>query len=176
MDERVRRDARFCWPHVLSRDTSNEDFKAALAAAENAGNANNTSIILRYSVEDSCSFLFMGDMETDMIEKIEDDVNWPSIDVLFAPHHGRSSATVPSSILHKMDPESLVLGEAPSQHLQYYPGYNTISQNSAKNIVFEADTGWVHIYSSNQNYSVNFLVNLQRDPYKGCRYIGSLEV
>jgi hypothetical protein len=75
-----------------------------------------------------------------------------------------------------MDPRIIVLGEAPSQHLQYYPGYNTITQNSAKSIVFENDTGYIHIYTSNNDYSCTFLVNLGRGPYKGCRYIGSLAV
>jgi hypothetical protein len=65
--------------------------------------------------------MWMGDLETDFLEKIEDLVDWGEITVLFAPHHGRASALVPSSILEKLNPEIIVIGEAPSEHLVFTP-------------------------------------------------------
>ena len=49
------------------------------------------------------------------------------------------------------------VGEAPSDYLNYYDGYNTIKQNSAGDIVFLCDTGKVHVYVSKFDSSVDFL-------------------
>jgi beta-lactamase superfamily II metal-dependent hydrolase len=157
------------WP-----DVGNMHFQDALATAENGGSPNNTSIILRYGVGGCASFLWMGDMETEFMEAVEYDVAWPQIDILFAPHHGRDSGRVPTSILNRMDPKLIVLGEAPSEHLCYYADYNTITQNSAGTIAFETAQGYVHIYVSNENYSVDFLENVGASTYS--YYLGSLKV
>ena len=75
----------------------------------------------------------------------------------------------------KIKPKIIVIGEAPSSNLNYYSGYNTITQNSAGDITFECEQNNVHIYVSNENYSVSFLKN----KYKANDfdyYIGTLEV
>jgi len=94
------------------------------------------------------------------------------VDLLFAPHHGRDSGRVPDTLLDKMSPKIIIIGEAPSEHLNYYEGYNTITQNSAGDILFECEAGKVHVFTSNE-YDVDFLDDegQERDGY--C-YVGTL--
>ena len=46
---------------------------------------------------------WFGDLETDFMEKITDEISWPDVDILFAPHHGRDSGKIPKAILQQMD-------------------------------------------------------------------------
>ncbi len=144
--------------HILWPITSNEHYKEALAEAESGGSPNNISPIISYSLQGGATVLWMGDLETDFMEKIKDEVAWPeNVAVLFAPHHGRDTGKIPDDILEKMNPKIVVIGEAPSEHLNYYPGYNTITQNSAEHITFECVAGKVHVFVSNWGYEVDFL-------------------
>ena len=56
------------------------------------------------------------------------------------------------SMLEKLDPQIIILGEAPSRHLNYYTGYQTITQNSAGDITMECDADQIHFFVSNPNY------------------------
>jgi hypothetical protein len=100
----------------------------------------------------------------------------PDIDILFAPHHGRDSGKIPESWLKKITPKIIVIGEAPSEHLNYYKGYNTITQNSAGNIIFDCQKGKVHIYVSTEGYSVKFLKNEKMQDAHESYYLGTLYV
>ena len=91
------------------------------------------------------------------MEKIKDEISWPDVDILFAPHHGRDSGKIPKAILQQMDPKIVVIGEAPSKNLNYYGEYNTITQNSAGAIYFECLDNCVNIYVGSPTYSVDFL-------------------
>ncbi len=159
--------------HILWPDTANADFKAELKNVEKGESPNNISPIIKYRVTDSGSFLWMGDLETDFMGKIESSVNWPKVEILFAPHHGRASGKIPETILSAMDPSIIIIGEAPSKHLNYYGEYNTITQNSAGTMRFECKSGYVDIYVSNENYSVDFL---KHDGSINKYYLGTLEV
>ena len=117
----------------------------------------NISPIFTYELEDGVKVMWMGDVEHDFLEKIKDSITWQEVDILFAPHHGRESGKVSSDVLKKLNPKIIVVGEAPSEHLNYYSGYNTITQNSAKDITFKCETGKVHIYVSSSNYYVDYL-------------------
>ena len=97
--------------------------------------------------------MWMGDMEHDFLEKIKAKIDWPKIDILFAPHHGRASGKVSQDVLKKLNPQIIIIGEAPSQYLNYYQGYNTITQNSAGDILFKCEDDKVHVYISNDYYS-----------------------
>ena len=158
--------------------TSNKHFKIALEEATSGKSPNNISPVITYSVEYGVKMSWFGDLETDFMEEIKDQISWPSVDILFAPHHGRDSGKIPKSILEEMNPKIVVIGEAPSKNLYYYRNYNTITQNSAGSIYFENVENWVHIYVSNPNYSVDFLVDFSKDrevkTYNN--YIGSLVV
>ncbi|WP_063049973.1 MBL fold metallo-hydrolase [Nocardia arthritidis] len=168
-DERGSAGLSVLWPV-----TSDPDFKSALADAAAGMSPNNISCILQYSVENGPLMLWMGDLETDFMEKIEDKVAMPKVDVLFAPHHGRTSGKVPRVWLEKMEPGLIVIGEAPSEYLHYYDGYNTMTQNSCGDILFETGTEKAHIYVSDNAYNVDFLDDEGRDRSHGLYYIGTL--
>lgn len=160
----------FLWPN-----TSDENFKKAQSLAEEGTAYNNLSPIFTYKLNGNITVMWMGDMEHDFLEKIKDQVKWPEVDVLFAPHHGRESGKVSDDILKKLNPHIIVIGEAPSEHLNYYKGYNTITQNSAGDIVFECDDDKVHVYVSQAGYryDTSFLVKkgIQNSEYG--TYLGS---
>ncbi|MEJ1337521.1 MAG: hypothetical protein RPU40_01380 [Candidatus Sedimenticola sp. (ex Thyasira tokunagai)] len=166
-DERGSSGISIIWPN-----TDNAHYKDALKRAKNGESPNNISPIAKYSLEDGANILWMGDLETEFMENIENDVDLPDIDILFAPHHGRDSGKVPESWLNEMSPKIVIIGEAKSKHLNYYSGYNTITQNSAGDIIFDCVEGRVHIYVSNEDYSVDFLVNEYQNSFD--YYIGTL--
>jgi beta-lactamase superfamily II metal-dependent hydrolase len=140
------------WP-----DPVNESFQDALKAAKNGESPNNISPIFTYSVENGVAIMWMGDLETDFMEAIAESIELPRADILFAPHHGRDTGKVPQALLDKIDPKIIVIGEAPSEDLNYYAGYNTITQNSAGDITFECAGKKVHIFVSAEDYEVAFL-------------------
>ena len=169
-DERGSSGINILWPAV-----DNKDFKKVLeSAAADGSDVNNLSPVITYSVENNIVAMWMGDMEHDFLEKIKDQVDWPKVDLLFAPHHGRDSGKVSSDVLKKLDPHIIVIGEAPSEHLNYYTGYNTLKQNSAGDIVFDCGGDKVHVYvSKDYNYDTSFLSDEKATNSKYGKYIGS---
>ncbi len=163
-DERGSSGINILWP-----ETDNESFKEQLNLVKDGKSPNNISPIIKYSC--GAVFLWMGDLETDFLEKVKDDIGFDEIDVLFAPHHGRESGKIPSDILKILNPKVIVIGEAPSGNLNYYSGYNTITQNTAGDIIFNAYDNTVDIYVGNAGYSVNFLDNNKKSAFSN--YIGS---
>ncbi|MBD9427878.1 hypothetical protein IB232_21300 [Pseudomonas sp. PDM15] len=159
---------------VLWPDTSNEDFKDALRKCDAGESFNNVSCVLRYSVDGGASFMWLGDLETDFMESIADDIELKKTTVVFASHHGRASGKIPDSWLEKLDPQIIVIGEAPSRHLHYYTGYNIITQNSAGHITMDCAGDKLDIYVTSNNYHRDYLENLGKNRFPG--YIGSLEV
>jgi len=144
---------------ILWPNTSNSDYKTELQKAKEGTAFNNISCIIQYSLKDSVTAIWMGDLETDFMEKIKTEVSFSKTNILFAPHHGRKSAKIPQEWLDAMNPDIIVMGEAHSNDSDYasYPNNNKIRQNSAKDITFECIEKKIHIYSSNTNYSVDFL-------------------
>jgi len=159
--------------NILWPITSNKHYKEALEKAKEGESPNNISAIIKYSLNGGATILWMGDLETDFMENIKDDVTIDAISILFAPHHGRDSGKLPEEWLKKMNPQIVIIGEAPSENLNYYEGYNTITQNSAGEIMLECLSGKTHIYVSNHNYSVDFL-NDENVPDTYGKYIGTL--
>jgi beta-lactamase superfamily II metal-dependent hydrolase len=157
---------------ILWPDTENEHFKDALVQAEAGDAFNNLSPIVKYSVTSGPTVLWMGDLETEYMESIEDHLKLPHVDILFAPHHGRDSGKVPASLLETMTPKIIVIGEAPCDHLNYYAGYNTITQNTAGDIVFDCVEGKCHVFTSNE-YGADFLVE-EGQLRRGMHYAGTL--
>lgn len=158
---------------ILWPDTSNEYYKQELIKAKEGESPNNISAIIQYSVGDAV-FLWMGDLETTMMENIKDELLLTKVNILFAPHHGRDSGKIPTDLLEKMNPDIIIIGEAPSAHLHYYPDYKTITQNTAEDIIFEVVENKIHIYTSNENHTVDFLddENMTNHDY----YIGTLNL
>lgn len=165
---------------ILWPNTDNKYFKEALEKAKNGNSPNNISPIITYSLENGVKAMWMGDLEKEFMESIEDELDVPKIDILFAPHHGRDSGKVPSNLLEKLDPKLIIIGEAASENLNYYNGYNTITQNSAGDIIFECVINKVHIYVSNESYlsnencKVDFLDKEDANTFDN--YIGTLNL
>lgn len=159
----------FIWP-----DINNQYFKDALSEVARGEAFNNISPIFLYSFGKGASVMWMGDIERDFLDKVKNFITWPKIDILFAPHHGRESGKVPSDILKKLAPKIIVIGEAPSEFLNYYSGYNTISQNTARELLFDCYNEKVDIYCGNLSYNVDFLEH-ERAQISGWKYLGSLK-
>lgn len=68
-EERVSSGINILWPIV-----SNKHFIAALEEAKNGGGQNNISPIVVYSFEDSATVMWTGDLETEFMENIEDEL------------------------------------------------------------------------------------------------------
>lgn len=158
--------------NILWPDPKNEDFKNQLAKAKNGESPNNISAIIKYSLQNGVDALWMGDLETDFMEKIKDEVDWSQVDILFAPHHGRKSGQVPKEILEILNPKMIVIGEAPSEHIHYYTDYNTITQNLAGDITFDCLTQKVRVYASNEGYNLPYLE--KEETISDENYIGTI--
>ena len=165
-DERGGAGLNFLWPNI-----NNEDYKEALKKAKEGESPNNISLIVQYNC--GAKFLWLGDIETDFLNKVKDEIDFEQIDVLFAPHHGRESGKISEEILEILNPQVVVIGEAKSKDLNYYSKYNTITQNSAGDIIFECENKKINIYVGNENYSVDFLNDYNKNSYDN--YIGSLD-
>ncbi len=146
-DERGSAGINILWP-----DRSNEAYKAALQDAEDGVAFNNMSLVARYSIENGATFMWIGDLHTEFMEEILDAIDLDKTTVVFAPHHGRDSGKIPNSWLEKLDPQIIVIGEAPSRHLNYYTGYKIITQNEAGDITMDCVGDKVHIYVSSPDY------------------------
>jgi len=160
---------------ILWPITTNEHYKEALKQAKQGESPNNISPIVKYKLSGGVTLLWMGDLEADFMENIKDAITMDSADILFAPHHGRDSGKVPEEWLESINPQLVIIGEAPSKDLNYYYGYNTITQNSAGDIVLECESGKTHIYVSNRRYSVDYLDDEGLADTYG-KYIGTLYV
>lgn len=165
--ERDSAGLKILWPI-----TENKDFKEQLELVKNGESPNNISPIIQYNCD--AKFLWMGDIETDFIEKVKDKINFEKVDVVFAPHHGRESGKIPKDILEILDPKIIIVGEAPSKNLNYYINNNTITQNSAGDIIFDVNNNQVDIYVGKSSYQVDYLDNKNMDKFEN--YIGSFDV
>jgi hypothetical protein len=169
-EERGSAGINILWP--ILGDADHED---ALADAAAALPPNNISCIVKYSLEGGITALWMGDLETDFMEKVEKKIDLPKIDVLFAPHHGRASGKVPKEWLTQLDPGLIIIGEAPSEYLDYYSGYDIITQNSAGDLLFDCVTAKVHVYASSHTYTIDCLEDEGLDHSHSLYYVGTLK-
>lgn len=160
--------------NILWPDTNNKYYKEALQIAKDGGSPNNISAVIKYSLQGGATILWMGDLETAFMENIQDSLILPKVNILFAPHHGRDSGTVPSKLLEAMDPDIIIIGEADSEHINYYDGYNTITQNTAGDITLDCQGSKVHIYVSEKKYSADFLDDEHMSTFNN--YIGTLNI
>lgn len=141
--------------NILYPNIYNKYFKDALISAKNGCRPNNISPIIKYSCS-NFQFMWMGDLETDFMNNIKDDIKLPKINFLFAPHHGRDSGKVPEAWLKQLKPDLIIIGEAPSENLNYYKGYDTITQNTAGDITFYIANNKCEVYVSEYEYSTTF--------------------
>lgn len=138
--------------------------------------ANNISPAVKYLVG-KFSFLWMGDMETDMQEEFDKKVTNTHKTIVFAPHHGRKSGHIPSSLMDKLTPKLVIVGEAPSDELDYYSEYDTITQNTAGDILFETNGDYLDVFVSESGYTKTDgkVQNTNHGKHDGMKYLGSVK-
>lgn len=168
-DEREFSGIDILWPK-----TENEEFKKAMKETEKSGSPNNISAIIKYSSPGGVKALWMGDMETEFMNNIENELLCilTEIDILFAPHHGRNTGRVPGRILERLNPKIVVIGEGDSEDLNYYNGYKTITQNSYGDIAFECKKDKFCVYSSKKS-NINSLFNW---PLLNCNFLNTIYI
>ena len=165
-DERGSAGINVLWPV-----RTNAFFKAELARTKAGGSPNNISCILTYSLNGGNTIMWMGDLQSEFMELVKEEVEMPPVDILFAPHHGRD--TPPKQWLDAMNPQMVVLGDAAAEHLDPYSGFNKLRQSLAGDIVLECHVGKTHVYVGSSTYSVDFLTKEHvGNNYE--RYIGTL--
>ena len=138
--------------------TSNEHYKDALKKAKEGKSPNNISPVITYRAG-GFTILWMGDVEASFLDKVKDEIKFSEVDVLFAPHHGRDSDKVSEEVLRKMNPQLVIIGEAPSKSLNYYNNYVTVTQNSAGDITFDIRNGKLKVYVQNETYALEKVGN-----------------
>ena len=106
--------------NILWPITSNEDYKTELSNSKDGKSPNNISPIIKYSLNNGVTVLWFGDLENTFMEKIKDLIELPKADIIFAPHHGRSSGKIPKEWMESIDPKMVVIGEAPSEKINYH--------------------------------------------------------
>lgn len=161
---------------ILWPDISNDDYINALENANKGKSLNNICPIIKYSMKNGITALWMGDMETDYIEKIKDCVEFSQIDILFVPHNSRRNGRIPNDVLSSLSPKIIVVGEASSEALECYSDYNIITQNSAGDITFECLEEKVKIFVGNPDYCVDFLTDEKSNNLDLGNYIGTLNL
>jgi len=160
--------------NILWPDLDNPDFKNVLTSAEGGGSPNNLSTIIKYSLNSGVTMLWLGDLETEFMETIEDGIELPKADVVFAAHHGR--ARMPAAWIDQMDPKIIVLGEAPREYLEYYDGRDHLRQNTAWDITFENESGRTDVYVGNPDYEVPYLRDEGFSDTAHGSYMGSFDI
>ncbi|MDL4861721.1 MBL fold metallo-hydrolase [Halomonas elongata] len=162
---------------VLWPDTSNALFQEELLAAKDGVRFNNICPVIRYSLKDGGTCMWIGDLETEFMESITEHIQLTKTNIIFAPHHGRESGKIPNSWLDKLQPDLIIIGEAPSRHLNYYTGYKKITQNSAKDITLEFIEGRINIYVGSEQYVTDKKNKFKRDSsIINDNYLGYIEV
>ena len=161
---------------ILWPDTDNDCYKEALKESEKNKIPKNISPIIRYSPNNSHSFLWMGNLETEFIEDIAGKVSWQKTDILFTPHNGINAGVVPQNILNILDPKIIVVLGV--YEIEYRIYSDVIKQNEAGDITFYCVGGMTHIFVSNKNYqTLPSLIKCENIEhiYPDEHYIGTLE-
>lgn len=137
----------FQWP-----DVENESFVDALEKVSEGKKINNICPIFTYSIKGGATYMWMGDLETEMQQAYFEEYNGsiPKIDILFQPHHGRKSGAVPQELLDALNPKLIIIGNAPSEHIEYGDSHQTITQNTSGDILLENEDNFVHVYTKNK--------------------------
>lgn len=177
-DEHGSSGINFKWPIL-----SNPVFKDALEKVKRGEEVNNICPIFTYSIKEGARYMWMGDLLTKMQEEYYSVCKnkIPKVDILFQPHHGRTTGAVPDDLLNAIDPQIIVIGNAPSKHIDYGDSRKTITQNTAGDLTFINEDDYIHIYS--QNKVDNLPDNIEKisdrlwgNVYEPTYYCGSLKV
>jgi competence protein ComEC len=121
--------------------------------ANESGDYNDCSYVILYRTSSDHTILFSGDSHDKtwdhILSKHEDLVK--DVDVLIAPHHGRTSDRS-FEFLDVVNPGLTLFGNANSAHLAYAPfnnrGLPKITNNQAGSVLVDADGETIHVYVS----------------------------
>lgn len=132
--------------------------KELLAKANEEENWNDASYVILYKTKKK-KILFCGDAHDDSWEHLLENhaADIANIDVLIAPHHGRTSGAN-FSYLDVTKPSLTLFGNAKSEHLAYDKwssrGLKYITNNQAGNIILDSDQGdSIAVYVSCENFA-----------------------
>ena len=137
--------------HILSPT------QALVDAANNSGDYNDCSYVLLYRTNEH-RVIFGGDSHDKtwehILDEYEDDVR--DIDLLIAPHHGRSSGRS-YEFLDVLQPSLTFFGNARSEHLAYGAWYNRglsyVTNNQANCMVVDAGQSPMDLYVTNRSFA-----------------------
>lgn len=146
---------QFHWP-----DLNNAMFKETLSKVKEEKDTNNICPIFTYQIKGGATYMWMGDLETEMQQEFYDCYkdSIPKVDVLFQPHHGRKSASVPPDLLKALQPKIIVIGNAPNDHIDYGDSDITITQNTAGDILFVNQENRVHVFTQNKINNLPYIL------------------
>lgn len=79
--------------------------------------------------------------------------------------------------MDKLTPKLVIVGEAPSDELDYYSDYDTITQNTAGDILFETNGDYLDIFVSKDEYNKTdgMVTNANHGSHDGMKYLGSVK-
>lgn len=92
-----------------------------------------------------------------------------------AAHHGRVSGKA-AHVAEAVETQLIVIGEAPSEYVDCYRGYNYMTQNSCGDILLDASDNRVQNYVGESAYPVNSLADEGFDQSHGLYCVGTLTV
>ena len=126
--------------------------------ANESGDYNDCSYVLLYRTNSGRRIVFSGDSHDDTWEHIlnthKSDVS--DIDLLIAPHHGRSSSRS-YKFLDVLKPKLTLFGYARSEHLAYgpwhYRGLPIVTNNQANCMVVDISSFAMRFYVTNEVYA-----------------------
>lgn len=128
--------------------------KNMIKEAEKSKNWNCASYVLLYCTH-GYKILFGGDADKTtmgyILKNYSEEVS--NIDVLIAPHHGRSY-NQDFMYLKQMNPKLVLIGDAPSQYLNYLQSYNHLTTNQGGNILIETAPHRLNVYIDNATFAV----------------------
>lgn len=89
-----------------------------------------------------------------------------------------SSGKLPDDVLKELNPKIIIIGEAPSENIDYYQGYNTLTQNSTGNITLECIGDMIHVFieADSYAYDTSFLEDKNIADSDHGFYIGTIVV
>ena len=79
--------------------------------------------------------------------------------------------------MDKLTPKLVIVGEAPSDELDYYSEYDTITQNTAGDILFETNGDYLDVFVSESGYTKTdgMVRNWSHGYHLGMYYLGSIK-
>lgn len=137
-------------------------------------NYNNTSYVVLYTTPSNRKILFPGDSESAAWSDILDEKTGlkdllKDIDILIAPHHGRSTGGS-ADYLETLNPKLTLFGNAKSRYLDYDKfgdKFQHVTSNEMGNILVEERAGALYVYGAHKKFVEDYQRKLFGEKYPG---------